>query len=200
MVARTGGMKGALALHSWIVTKDAGGLKYNRYDKLGWGQSVRHNAFAADGRWYSNPPKVVFQARGEQAKFLVPKIEAAILDYPHANPGGYRIWPGPNSNSFIGYVVNAVPELGIALPSNAVGRDFLGGGRWYQLDPDWKNLIVNWDGMAGFALGARNGFEIHFMGLVAGIDIMNPAIKIPGFGRVGLADMRSAIAETEVEH
>ena len=195
MVARTGGMKGALSLHSWIVTKQEGAADYNRYDKVGWGEPVRQNAFAADALWYSNQPQIIFEAHGDAASGLIQKIETAIQSYPHANRGNYRIWPGPNSNSFVAHVLNSVPELGVTLPSNAVGRDYLSGNRLYQIDPDWRNLIVTWEGLAGFAIGVRNGFEIHFMGLVAGVDILNPAIKLPGFGRMefsGVANSFSA--------
>ena len=194
MAARTGGIKGALSMHSWIVTKEKGASGYNRYDKLGWGQPVRRNAYSADGRWYSNQPEIVFELHGRQAELLIPDIEAAIASYPYSNLGGYKIWPGPNSNSFIAHVLNRVPELGLALPSNAVGRDFLADGRWYLIDRDRKNMIVNWAGLFGFAVGERNGFEIHFMGLVAGVDVSNPALKVPGFGHVGLPEVRSAVA------
>ena len=54
----------------------------------------------------------------------VPRIEAAIKEYRYANAGDYLIWPGPNSNTFIATVLRAVPELGVTLPPNAVGRDF----------------------------------------------------------------------------
>jgi hypothetical protein len=56
MAARTGGLKGALAVHSWIVTKPENG-RYTRYDKVGWGSPIRVNSYPADGRWYSNDPK-----------------------------------------------------------------------------------------------------------------------------------------------
>jgi hypothetical protein len=42
MAARTGGLKGALAVHSWIVTK-ARERRYTRYDKVGWGSPIRVN-------------------------------------------------------------------------------------------------------------------------------------------------------------
>ena len=63
--------------------------------------------------------------RGDAAaQALIPKIEAAIKEYSYANAGDYRIWPGPNSNTFVATVLRAIPELGAALPPNAVGRDF----------------------------------------------------------------------------
>ena len=47
--------------------------------------------------------------------------------YRFSQAGDYRIWPGPNSNSFTAAMLRAVPELGVALPPNAVGRDFRDG-------------------------------------------------------------------------
>jgi hypothetical protein len=35
-------------------------------------------------------------------------------------------------------------------------------------------------------LGWVEGVEVNFFGLVAGLDLQHPAVKLPGFGRVGL--------------
>ncbi len=185
MAARTGRWKGGFAVHSWIVTKKQNGSSYNRYDVVGWGNPVRHNAYAPDARWYSNQPEIVKSIRGKKATELIPKIENAVRTYPFADRGTYQAWPGPNSNSFVAHVLNEVPEIGIVPPAAAVGRDYLSNGRLFRIDPDWLDLQVNLGGYAGFAMGRRSGFELHFLGLVAGIDILNPAIKIPGFGRIG---------------
>lgn len=193
MAARTGGMKGAFSVHSWIVTKRENGL-YARYDKVGWGSPVRRNHRPADGRWYSNEPYVVASVNGDEAARLIPKIEAAIRDYPYSNRGDYTIWPGPNSNSFVAHVINAVPELNATLPPNAVGRDFRSRLLSFDFDPVGYDMHASIGGLVGFATGAKSGFELHFMGLVAGLDILNPALKIPGFGRVGVPLSGTAIA------
>ncbi|WP_421578533.1 DUF3750 domain-containing protein, partial [Shinella sp. M31] len=99
--AATGGMKGAVASHAWIVTKAANAASYNRYDKVGWGTPVRKNAYVPDAFWYSNTPRTVVSVSGEEAARLIPKIEKAIAAYPYSTPGAYRIWPGPNSNTFV---------------------------------------------------------------------------------------------------
>ena len=62
--------------------------------------------------------------RGRRSRRLIPKIEAAIKSYRYANAGDYRMWPGPNSNTFVATVLRAVPEARRRLPPNAVGRDF----------------------------------------------------------------------------
>ncbi len=185
MAAKTGRWKGGFAVHTWIVIKEEGAAQYNRYEVVGWGKPLRLNAYAPDARWYSNDPYIVKTIRGEQAKKIIPRIENAIANYPHAQRGQYTLWPGPNSNSFVAHVLNEVPQIGITLPSNAVGRDFLSGGRYVNIDPDWMNVQVTYKGYIGFALGVRSGFELHFIGLTAGVDVLNPAIKLPGFGRIG---------------
>jgi hypothetical protein len=185
LAARTGGLKGALSLHSWIALKRAGEGAYDRYDVVGWGTPIRKNAYDADGRWYSNSPFIVREIHGADAAALIPKIEAAIQRYPYGEPGRYTIWPGPNSNSFVAHILRSVPEIGIVLPSNAVGRDYPTEGKLFMIDEDWQNFHANLFGYAGFAAGSRSGFEINFMGLVAGVDFMNPGLKVPGFGRVG---------------
>lgn len=184
--ASTGGMKGAVASHSWIVTKGAGDTAYNRYDKVGWGSPIRRNNYQPDAYWYSNTPHIVRALKGPEAQALIPKVEAAIQSYPYAATGDYRIYPGPNSNSFVAHVLRTVPEVGAVLPPDAVGRDFLTDGRFFEIDPDGRDMHATLYGLIGFAAGARSGFEVHFMGLVAGVDIANPGVKIPAFGRVGI--------------
>jgi hypothetical protein len=184
--ATTGGMKGAVASHSWIVTKGKGETTYNRYDKVGWGSPIRRNAYVADARWYSNTPNLVVSVKGEEATELIPKIEQAIQSYPYSKPGAYRIWPGPNSNTFVAHVLRSVPELGTVLPPDAVGRDYLPEGKLFSVDADGLDVHATLYGLLGISVGARSGLEVHFMGLVAGFDVMHPAVKIPALGRFGV--------------
>ncbi|WP_295808852.1 DUF3750 domain-containing protein [uncultured Nitratireductor sp.] len=186
MAARTGGMKGALSVHSWLIVKRPNASDYERYDKVGWGSPVRRNAYPADGRWYSNTPYVVAALKGENAERLIPQVEAAIASYPFSRHGDYGLWPGPNSNSFTAHVLRTVPDLDIALPPTAVGRDYRPGVFAFDHTPDWSDVHVSLGGFAGLAAGLRSGFELHFLGLVAGLDLRNPALKVPGFGRIDL--------------
>jgi hypothetical protein len=186
MAARTGGLKGAISLHSWIVVKEAGANSYDRYDKVGWGAPVRRNSRPADGRWYSNAPSIVHEVRGKAAEALIPRIEQAIAGYPYAKNGDYQIWPGPNSNSFVAHVLRAVPELGARMPPNATGRDFAPGAWSWGWSPVTRDFHATLHGLFGLSVGATSGIEIHWLGLVAGIDILRPAIKVPAYGRVEL--------------
>jgi hypothetical protein len=185
--AMTGGLKGALASHAWIVTKARGASSYDRYDKVGWGQPVRRNNYPPDAFWYSNTPRLVVAIHGQQAEILMPQVEQAIASYPYSRPGGYRIYPGPNSNTFVAHVLRSVPELGAVLPPDAVGRDYLPNGAVVAIDDDWRDIHLSAGGYFGLSAGLRSGFEINFLGLVAGIDIRNPGIKIPALGRFGFS-------------
>jgi hypothetical protein len=184
--AMTGGLKGAVASHAWIVFKEKGAKAYTRYDKVGWGSPIRRNHRDPDAFWYSNPPQLVTSVTGAKAELLIPKIEGAIAAYPYAEPGGYTIWPGPNSNTFVAYVLRTVPELGAVLPPHAVGRDYLPNGEFLHIDDDWKDVHVTLRGLIGFSVGARSGVELHFLGLVAGLDLAAPGLKVPALGRLGI--------------
>lgn len=184
--ATTGGLKGAVASHAWIVTKEKNAGGYMRYDKVGWGSPIRRNHRPADAYWYSNRPQLVTSVTGAKAERLIPEIEAAIAAYPHAQPGDYRIFPGPNSNSFVAHVLRSVPDLGAVLPPHAVGRDYLPDGAFVHVDADGRDMHVTLGGLVGLSAGVRSGMEVHFLGLVAGLDLADPGIKIPALGRFGL--------------
>ncbi|MBC8129096.1 MAG: DUF3750 domain-containing protein, partial [Rhizobiaceae bacterium] len=113
--ARTGGLKGAVAEHSWIVVKEQGARDYERWDKVGWGSPIRRNAYPADARWYSNDPRLILARKGSAAEAVIPSIRSAIADYPYGGRGGYRIFPGPNSNTFVAHVLRHVPGIAASL-------------------------------------------------------------------------------------
>jgi len=151
---------------------------------VGWGNPVRVNGWAPDGRWFGNRPRAVTDITGAEAEALIPRIEAAISAYQFHNAGDYRIWPGPNSNTFVANVLRAVPEIGAMLPSNAIGRDFR-PAIYAGLSDSRTGVELNLWGVAGFKLGWVEGIEVNFLGLVAGLDLRHPALKLPGYGRIG---------------
>lgn len=191
---RTGGWKGVVAVHSWIVFKRENAKGWTRYDVVGWGNPVRLNGWAPDARWYGTPPSVIADIKGAEAQALIPKIEQAVKDYRYANYGDYRIWPGPNSNSFVATVLRAIPEVSVTMPPNAIGRDFRADPYLGWTDSGTGIEASLW-GLLGVKIGWVEGVEVNVLGLVAGLDIRDPALKLPGFGRIGL-NMWSANAAT----
>jgi len=180
-----GAWKGIFAVHSWIVLKHANATAWTRYDVVGWGEPVRTNNWPADGRWFGNRPVAIADISGADAEKLIPLIETAITNYRFARAGDYRIWPGPNSNSFVATILRSVPELGISLPPNAVGRDFR-NGVYAGLTDSHTGIELNLNGFATIKLGWVEGIELNLLGLVAGLDLRHPGLKVPGFGRVGI--------------
>lgn len=181
--ARTGRWKGIFAVHSWILIKDRNSRSWDRHEVVGWGTPIRKNAYAPDARWYGNEPILVGTVIGDLAETLIPKVRAAVERYPHGARGDYNIWPGPNSNTFVATVLREVPELGLSLPPTAVGKDFLTDGGWFSNSGDGIKFSAN--GLFGFSFGGPEGFEVNILGLVAGFDWQHPALKLPGFGRIG---------------
>lgn len=180
-----GAWKGVFAVHSWIVVKHANATAWTRYDVVGWGEPVRTNNWPADGRWFGNRPVAIADVSGPDAEKLIPRIEMAVANYRFARAGDYRIWPGPNSNSFVAAILRSVPELGISLPPNAVGRDFR-DGVYAGLTDSRTGIELNLNGLAAVKVGWVEGVELNLLGLVAGLDLRHPGLKLPGFGRIGL--------------
>ena len=184
MTGPTRGWKGAIALHSWIVIKRENDENWRRYDVAGWGSPVRLNWWPPD-LWFGEHGNVVVDLKGAQAEALIPRIEAAIKDYRYANSGDYRLWPGPNSNTFVATVLRALPELGVILPPNAIGRDFR-PLPYAGLTDSGTGIEASLWGLLGIKLGWVEGVELNVLGLVAGLDLRHPAVKVPGLGRIGV--------------
>lgn len=196
--ARTGRWKGVFATHSWIVLKDQAADGYERWDKVGWGHPVRRNNYAPDGRWYGNDPELVYEIRGAEAARLIPVIRANIANYAFNGRGAYRIWPGPNSNTFVASVLATIPELAAALPPTAIGKDYPFDGRWFAPTPSGTGYRLSLAGYAGMTLAWVEGVELSLLGAVVGLDFQYPAVKLPGFGRLGLPRPVTAAQEQSV--
>ncbi len=187
--ARAVGWRAALAVHSWIVVKPSGGDRYTRYEVIGWGverglPAVRVNRTGPDNYWFGSRPTLLVDRRGDDVDALIARVEAAIASYPY--PTSYRTWPGPNSNTFIAYIGRAVPELGLELPPTAIGKDFLPGGGLVATTPSGRGIQLSLLGVAGVLVGWEEGLEVNVLGLTFGVDLKDPALKVPGLGRLGV--------------
>ncbi len=153
--------------------------------------AVRRNLRPADGYWAGNRPELLAERRGPAAEAAMLAIRAAIAAYPWADH--YVTWPGPNSNTFVAWVLRAVPELGVELPPTAIGKDFL-GLRPVARTPSGTGWQVSLAGLVGVGLAREEGLELNLLGLVLGLDPVDRAIKLPGLGRLRLWPDRSAAA------
>lgn len=185
--ARAYRWRGIFGVHSWIAFKEEGAADYVRYDVMGWGRALRESIGPPDGRWAGNIPQILFEARGPSAGAMIPRIRQAIANYPHAENGSYVLWPGPNSNTFIATIARQVPELKVSLPSLAIGKDYT--PRWFSLMkmPSGTGWQFSFAGYGGAGVAALEGLELHAFGQTLGVDILRPALKLPGIGRLGMS-------------
>jgi len=186
--ARTFGWRGAFAVHTWLAAKEPGADLYTRYEVIGWYARMGQSAVSVtktrtpDTEWFSAAPQVIRDLRGADAKAVIDKLPAAVASYPH--PDLYRAWPGPNSNTFVAHVGRAIPELRVTLPATAIGKDYLPAGTIFAHTPSGTGYQASLAGLLGVIAGGDEGFELNVLGLVAGIDFVHPALKLPGIGRI----------------
>jgi hypothetical protein len=125
--ARTVGWRGLVAVHTWITLKPRDADAYTRYEVIGWGvdrglPALRVNRGRPDNYWFGARPERLVDLRGHGVDAIITRIEAAIAAYPYLSI--YRMWPGPNSNTFTACIGRRVPELKLTLPWKAIGRDY----------------------------------------------------------------------------
>ena len=185
--SRTFGWRGAFAVHTWIAAKPAHADRYTRYEVIGWharsggsGLAISDDE-APDAEWYGRAPRLIGDARGASAEAAIAKLVKVAADYRYAT---YRAWPGPNSNTFIAYVGRAIPELHLAMPALAIGKDYLPIGQWVSPTPSGTGYQLSVGGVVGVTAARDEGLELNLFGLVTGIDFRHPALKLPGIGRV----------------
>lgn len=180
--------RGAFADHTWVAAKPAGADHYTRYEVIGWragdGRSVvsMSNQRAPDAEWFGAPPRLLQDLRGKAAEAVMARLDAVVAAYPY--PATYRVWPGPNSNTFVAYLGRAIPELRLVMPSTAIGKDYVSLAQLIGPSPSHTGFAVSLYGLLGITAAWDEGLEINVLGLVTGVDVRHPALKLPGIGRV----------------
>ncbi|MBM3616929.1 MAG: DUF3750 domain-containing protein [Alphaproteobacteria bacterium] len=189
--ARAFDWRGYFAVHSWIATKEKDAEFYTTYHVMGF--NLRRNLSVVDVKqdvpdraWYGAKPSLVAELKGARAEAAIPKIAAAAKSYPY--PMSYRVWPGPNSNTFISHILRNTPEIGVELPSNAIGKDWINHGKVFARSESGTGVQLSLFGVLGCTVGLGEGVEVNVLGLNFGVDVLRPAFKLPFVGRVGMRD------------
>ena len=188
--ARAFNWRGALAVHTWIATKPRDAGYYTVHQVMGWRKYhglpvVMSTPDIPDRLWFGSRPELLVDLRGERAAQAIPRIEAAVASYPYGRE--YGLWPGPNSNTFTAHVGREVPELAMDLPTTAIGKDFLTNGSIVESAPSGTGGQLSIYGLLGVTLAREEGLELNILALNFGVDVLHPAIKLPGFGRIGMS-------------
>ena len=187
--ARAFNWRGLFAVHTWIAVKAAASDQYVVHQVLGWNEwrglsVVDSRAAIPDRYWYGAKPDLLLDIRGDAAEALIEEVNAAVRRYPYTHE--YRLWPGPNSNTFVAWVAREVPALGLSLPVTAIGKDYLGHNTLWAPAPSGTGGQFSLFGGIGMLAALEEGLEINLLGLVVGVDPLGLAVKLPGIGRVGV--------------
>lgn len=184
--ARAFEWRGAFSVHSWIAAKPKGAHSYTRYEVIGFrlwstGSAVAvGNSRPPDAQWFGADPELIFEARGERAQQIIDQLDPAVARYPY--PDRYEAWPGPNSNTFIAWMMAEVEGLDAVLPSNAVGKGWHDG--WWRSEKVRTATGDGWVASGPFGLVGLTTlpgrFEVSILGMSFGYSA--GGIILPGIG------------------
>lgn len=190
--ARAFSWRGYFAIHPWISWKKKTEPKYTVAQVTAWGlHSENHSSVSIkqdipDRYWFGSEPTLIFEVRGEKADQMIDQALELIKNYRYSDR--YTIWPGPNSNTFVEYIIRYTPGATVELPPHAIGKDYLTNSNIFALSPSGTGVQLSLFGVFGFTVGAAEGLELNILGLTFGIDFLRPSLKIPFYGRLGMND------------
>jgi hypothetical protein len=185
--ARAVRWRGYFGVHTWVAVKPSNAPEYTVYEVNGWrlrrtGSAVTVDHRSPDSRWFGSRPDLIAERRGDGVDELIRRIRQAADSYEYADT--YRVWPGPNSNTFVAHVLRAAPELRADLPATAIGKDYLGAS-FVARSPSGTGVQLNLFGLLGALAGVEEGLELSVLGLTFGIDPLDLSLKLPLAGGVG---------------
>ena len=204
--ARTWGAKQAVAVHTWFSVKRSGDDHYTSYEIIGWRLRRSDTALVVrtnkpDRDWWGHQPELLLDYRAADADELIARIEHIVEQYPYKNE--YQAYPGPNSNTFTASIGREVPELGLDLPSTAIGKDYKTFSEMFGRSSSGSGVQASFFGLLGLTLGVEEGIELNVLGLNFELDLFDLAIELPGVGRIGAdvvtpeADMKQHLYTVE---
>ena len=189
--ARAFSWRGYFGVHPWIAWKKASQKQYSVAQVTSWnirrsGSAISQSRDLPDRKWFDSRPELLFEARGAKAGLIIDKLPKLLEIYPFKDQ--YRVWPGPNSNTFIAYLLRNIEEIDIELPAHAIGKDYLAPGDFFTNTASNTGFKLSAYGVLGMSAGLKEGVELNLFGLHFGLDLWPPALKLPIVGRLGFKD------------
>jgi hypothetical protein len=170
------------AHHTWFDAKLGDDEHWLRIEVEDDTSGVTENAITrasahADRRFGDREVRVLESFSGTGTEIMIERVRAASRDLSPYYAESYAAWPGPNSNTFATDVARVVPGLSFPLHHNAVGKDH---ATWIDAGLTTTKTGVRVDTLPiGFALGAREGVELHLLQLTFGVSLWPPRLELP---------------------
>jgi hypothetical protein len=173
------------AVHYWFAAWDPRSGVWERWEVWqqkemappSWGH-VHENLTGIDSAVGGGEVVVERQWVDDDARALISALHASP-SYPDRDQ--YRAWPGPNSNSYVAWVLRE-SGVGADLDPRAIGKDWrgwVGGG----LTTTGTGFQVSTP-LIGFAIGLLDGFQLEIFCLTFGLKPVPPNLLTP-VGRIG---------------
>ncbi len=175
------------ATHGWFDLRAEAGGPWTRVEISSPYSGMRIDEIAewqalADERWDDRDVRVRGVLTGAKAREAARDLLERAAAY---DDDLYRAIPGPNSNTLVAALVDAVPHLRTTMHHNAVGKDFatpVGFAR----TPSKTGARLDTP-VIGVALALQEGVELHLAGLSFGVGIWPPRLEIPFVPEIGPA-------------
>ena len=162
---------------------------------VGWGNPVRINGWPPDGRWYGNMPQVVLDVcAARRPTALIPKIEAAVEDLQLCQRRRLSALAGAEQQHLRRDRAARRARSSASRCRRTRSAATTAPSLYAGLTDSGTGVEASLWGVLGVKLGWVEGVEVNLLGLVAGLDLRNPGVKLPGFGRIGAAARRLATA------
>ncbi|MDA9189531.1 DUF3750 domain-containing protein [bacterium] len=191
--ARAFSWRGAFGVHPWIAWKSLEDKSYTVAQVTSWNRRRSKSTVSVvedlpDRMWFDHRPHLLLEIRGEQAQEIIAQLPKLISEYPFQD--SYTLWPGPNSNTFVSYIIRNIDEIKIELPPHAIGKDYFGASQFFSKTASQMGYQFSLFGLLGLSVGVGEGIEFNILGLNFGIDFYTPALKLPFIGRLGFDDKK----------
>lgn len=189
--ARAFSWRGYFGVHPWVAWKKVDEKRYSVSQVTAWNlrrasSTVMTNNDEPDRYWFDSRPSLLYEVRGSKATIIIDKVKKLTKNYPMGDR--YIVYPGPNSNTYISYLIRNIPELKVSLPPHAIGKDYFESPFKLTSSPSETGFQLSLYGMLGMTLGLEEGIEVNIIGLNFGLDFWPPAIKLPILGRLGFPE------------
>src|SRR5262249_21627056 len=181
---------GPIAEHCWFLVCDPDTGEVHRWElwehanrcRTSW-DHVHQDLLDADDDVGGGPMHVASAWRGEAARRLGAH-RAEAPEHPYRRR--HLPWPGPNSNTYIAWVLK---DAGVPwdMEPKCIGKDYLGTagvpGAWVRTVG--VGITTTGTGvqaespLLGLKVGLRDGLELHLLCFTFGLDAWPPGLKTP---------------------